>query len=405
MESQRLRFDLLRTAQSLLWDPGLVNSDKQHQTCWCHRTTYNAAGKAPIHRAVDGSSARLGGVTTCGLVWTCPVCCAKVAETRRRELSRAMDRHVKAGGFAYLLTFTFPHDVTDRLAELLERLDKARQKFQNSRKWKAWKTEAERVGGVTSMEVTLGHNGWHPHLHMLCFTKANAFGEGEPINAHGDLWSVMIGELASLWVDCLVKVGLCDRSQLTDAMKHSFNVRGGAKAAEYIAKYGRDERWGQSAELTKSHAKTAGKRVAPKTWHHTPFQLLQLIRDGAADFIPAWREYVDAFKGKRMLTWTPGLKAHFDIAELDDEDLAAEGVAPKADEVWVATLSHEQFVMVTACAKLGALLQFVAIHGAIENAQSQVDAWVAMECRRAVASGDVRRRFGDSNRFTTLPPT
>jgi len=400
--SKTHRFDLLRTAQQLLWRSS-AQANEQHATCWCHRTTYAPQGTVPVHRAVDGSNARIGGVTTCGMVWTCPVCCAKIAEQRRLELSRAMARHIAAGGGAYLLTFTFPHDKADQLADLLKRLDKARQRFQNSRTWKGWKEEAQRVGGVTSLETSYGHNGHHPHLHMLAFTKRQAFSEGLNADPSGDLMSPVILELQSLWVGFLQRVGLCDRSQITDAMRHGLNVRGGDKAAEYIAKYGRDERWGQSAELTRQHAKIAAGR-GPNTWHYTPFQLLQLVRDGHAEFVPAWQEYVDAFAGKRMLTWSPGLKDHFGVRDITDEDLAAEGRAPAPDENWVATLSHPQFVQITACAKLGALLQFVAEHGGVNNAQAQVDAWIGLECRTPVASGEVRRRMQGMSRYTTLPP-
>ena len=404
----RRRFDLLTVAQRLAFDPNLP-ADKQHATVWCHRTAHSTAATVPVHRAVDGSSARLVGVLTCGMVWTCPVCCARVADQRRTELSLALARHVQAGGGAYLVTFTFPHDVHDRLADLLERLAKARQAFQNSRTWKAWKAEAaggdlDVAQGVTSLEVTLGHNGWHPHLHMLVFARRGAFGEGEPVNGAGDLWSPVIGELASRWVDQLVKVGLCDRAQITEAMRHAFNVRGGEKAAEYIAKWGRDETWGLSAELTTQHAKVGGRRVAPKTWHHTPFQLLQLIEQGESQFIPAWHEYVEAFAGKRMLTWSPGLKDHFGVRDLTDEDLAAQGRAPAPDENHVATLSYPQFVQVTACRAVGRLVEFVAKHGGQEDAQRQVDAWIAWECRLPSAPGAVRRRMEGMSRFTVLPP-
>lgn len=402
MQAMRLRYDLLRTAQTLLRVTDLP-ADKQHATCWCHRTSIVAKGTVAVMRAVDGSRARLGGVTTCGMVWTCPVCCAKIAERRRLELSRAMAKHIAAGGAAYLLTFTFPHDIADRLPDLMQRLDRARQRFQNSRTWKNWKEAVRRVGGITSLEVTYGHNGWHPHLHMLVFTRRQAFGEG-PADPSGDLSSKLTLQFASLWVECLQRVGLCDRSQLADALKHAFNVRGGEKAAEYIAKYGRDERWGQSSELTRQHAKIATRRGGG-AWHYTPFQLLQLIRQGCSDMIPAWHEYVEAFTGKRMLTWTPGLKDHFGVRELSDDDLAAEGRAPAPEENQVAILAYEQFVLVTACDRIGAFLAFVAEYGAVERAQFQVDAWIEMNCRTPVASGEVRRRMEGVNRFTVLPPS
>lgn len=404
LANMRERFDLQRVAQQLLWDAE-APADRQHRTCWCHRTSHSSAGGAQVFRAVDGGRARLGGVVTCGQVWTCPVCAAKVAESRRHELSVAMTRHVQAGGRAHLLTFTFPHDLGNRgqLAETLDALARARQRFQNSRRWKAWQAAAERVGGVTSLEVTFGSNGWHPHLHMIVFCGADAFGAATVDDATGDLSSACITELAGVWVDALCKVGLCDRAHLADAMRYAFNVRGGEQAAEYIAKWGRESKWGGSSELTRSHAKV-GRRRTGAAWHVTPFQLLALVDDGEDDLVSAWHEYAAAFRGRRMLTWSPGLKAHFGVVDLDDEDLAAEGVQPAPAEEWVGALTHDQFKAVTAAAQLGALLAFVAERGSSSGGQAQIDAWVSARCPRARVDAEVRRRFVGFGKFTTMDP-
>jgi Replication protein. len=409
LESRSRRFDLLRTAQKLLYVHG-TPANEQHATCWCHRTSTSVQGGVEMLRAGDGSSARLGGVVTCGLVWTCPVCAAKLSETRRAELSQAMSAHVGNGGSAYLLTFTFPHELGDALKGNLEKLDKARQRFQNARTWKAWKADAQRVGGVTSLETTFGHNGWHPHLHMLTFTRRGAFGEGEPVNAQGDLASATITELQALWVDSLLKVGLCSNDKVSDAMQRALVIRGGEHAAEYIAKWGHDSAWGMSSELTRQHSKVGSKSVAPRTWHATPFQLLAMIDSGRRELSAAWDEYVAAMKGRRMLTWTPGLKGHFGITELTDEHLAAEGKAERPEESRVARLSYDEFVMVTASGKLGALLYFVARYCGDAWAQEQVSAWIRLECRAPTEAGvlgmNVVRRQMEAlrNRFVTLPP-
>ena len=394
---------MLRSVQSLMWQD--VAADQQHRTCWCHRTSHSTQGGAQVFRADDGGRARLGGVVTCGQVWTCPVCAAKVAETRRTELSVAMARHTLADGRAYLVTFTYPHNMGNagQLAAQLDQLAKARQSFQNSRLWKNWTETAARIGGVTTLEVTYGSNGWHPHLHMLVFTGQAAFGEGKPDDATGDLHSATITALASKWVTCLAKVGLCDRPSLADAMKYAFNVRGGDQAAEYIQKWGRDAQWGASSELTRAHAKIGRKR-AGGAWHVTPFQLVALIDDGDDSLIGAWHEYAAAFKGRRMLTWTPGLKRHFDVLDLDDDDLAAEGIAPTVEESWIGSLSHAQLQAVTSCAKLGDLLVFVASRCTEAGGQAQIDAWVATRCPRPLIDGTVRRRFEGHGKFTLMDP-
>lgn len=380
------RHKLLRTAQAILYSKeprGLGSSDRQyggaaknqHRTVWCHRHV-RTEGPMPIMRQLDGSRARLGKVKTCGSVWACPVCAAKVAEQRRLELSHAMKAHVQAGGYAYLVTFTFPHSKGQTLAELMGPFTKARQSFQNSRKWKAVMERANKVGVVNSLEVTYGSaNGWHPHLHMLVFCDAGAFGEGEA-SEDGRLSSHAIDHLRGEWVRLLEKRGLVDGNSRSWANRYALDVRGGAKAAEYIAKWGHEEQWGLSSELTTSHAKTGKRDTWGTTDHYTPFQLLAMAAAGDGHAICAFREFVGEFDGKRMLTWSRGLKAHFHIDEIDDEQAAAEPELALEDEQQVGELYQEQLQTLTRYGRLGDFLAFVAEFGHQEHSQALIDEWI-----------------------------
>lgn len=385
--SLRRRHQLLRTAQAILFRKDR-EAKKQHRTVWCHRHVVTESAM-PVFRQLDGSRARLGKVKTCGSVWACPVCAAKVAEQRRRELTHAMVKHVEAGGHAYLLTFTFPHYIGQTLAELMEPFTKARQSFQNCRAWKKLMDLAEKVGVVNSLEVTYGAgNGWHPHLHMLVFCNPAAFGEG-PADDSGRLSSAAIDHLRGEWVRLLEKRGLVSGENRNWAGRYALDVRGGREAAEYIAKWGHDEAWGMSSELTSSHAKT-GKR---DTWgtkdHYTPFQLLSMAQAGDGHAICAYREFVGEFDGKRMLTWSKGLKAHFGIAEMDDEDAAAEGELALNDEHQVGELEQEQLQVLTRYGRLGDFLAHVAEFGHQDNPQKLIDDWIA-----AVAAAGGRHASG-----------
>lgn len=382
------RHQLLRTSQAILYRDG-VAPKSQHRTVWCHRHVVTEDAM-PVFRQLDGSRARLGKVKTCGSVWACPVCAAKVAETRRQELAEAMIKHthpanagpVQPGdkrptGYAYLLTFTFPHYIGQSLHDLMEPFTKARQSFQNCRSWKAVMEKANKIGVVNSLEVTYGaSNGWHPHLHMLVFCDAGAFEEGEP-SEDGRLSSPAIDHLRGEWVRLLEKKGLVHAGNRSWANQFALDVRGGEKAAEYIAKWGHDESWGMSSELTSSHAKT-GKR---DTWgandHYTPFQLLAMARDGDGHAICAFREFVAEFDGKRMLTWSRGLKDHFGLRDDDDEVVAAEQELPLNDEHQVGEIEAEQLQILTKFGKLGDFLAFVAEHGHLSEPQQLIDEWIA----------------------------
>ena len=397
LDSLKRRHQLLRTAQSILYSEKPIQigrrcfggePKKQHRTVWCHRHVTHDGGM-PVHRKLDGTGARLSKIKTCGSVWACPVCSAKVAEVRRRELVHAMVKHTEVGGHAYLLTFTFPHYVGQTLAELMVPFADARQRFQNCKSWKAVMKRAAKEGVVNSLEVTYGAgNGWHPHLHMLVFCAPGAFAEGLPDDA-GRLGSAAIDHLRAEWVRLLEKCGLVDVQNRQWASQYGLDVRGGKAAAEYIAKWGHDHSWGMSSELTSAHAKI-GKR---DTWggrdHYTPFQLLAMAKAGDGHAICAFREFVGEFDGRRMLTWSKGLKAHFGIADMDDDQAAEQEALALPDEHCIGELQPEQLQTLTRYGALGDFLAFAAEFGYQEQPQQLLDDWIA-----AVARAGPARRGG-----------
>lgn len=354
------RYGLLRTAQGVLWDSSLEGWKDQHRTCWCSRSLKRASETVDVWRNEARDGATFAGLNRCGNLHTCPVCAAKVGELRRKQLSAAMVTHTGQGGYAYLVTFTFPHEADQPLAELLAKFDKARQKFQNAKAWKAWKKARGVVGVVNSLEFTISQdNGWHPHVHMLVFCQPQAFDEGDPVNAAGDLDSELIQQFRKAWVNTLFKVGLGEQSKITDMMAHALNVRGGAKAAEYIAKFGRDERWGASSELARSHGKVgaAGERWGMQ--HFTPFQLLVWAEKGDGWAIACFREFAEVVEGKRALVWSPKLKAALGVEDCDEEDWVQQD-QPAPDQIKVGTITAEQFSMLQRTKTVPRFLEYAA---------------------------------------------
>ncbi|MBL8433670.1 MAG: hypothetical protein JNL99_01920 [Zoogloea sp.] len=377
------RLGLLRIAQGLLYTKG-ADVKEQHATCWCHRGL-NSGEAAGVWRTTDGSNARLSGVVTCGNVWACPVCAAKICEERRKDLSDAMAAAVSMGKTGYLLTLTFPHEADIPLGELLEKFGTARQKWANSRTYKRIMGEKGnggeigRLGSVTSLEVTVGKaNGWHPHVHVLVIADRLGFGEGDPVNPAGDLASILIEELKGAWVKALQKAGLCDTHQVSDTFAHGLNVRGGERAAEYIAKFGRDERWGASSEITKGHAKVGTVGEIAGDMHFTPFQLLDFAHQGNTWARARFAEYVAAFHGRRMLSWSPGLRKSIALGdERDDADLAADQT-PAPEETMVATITADDLSVLTSRAMLADFHRYVAEWCVCtESAQADVNDYLA----------------------------
>jgi len=340
------------------------------------------AGTVSVYRNEDSSGASLTGLNRCGNIWTCPTCGAKVAEARRSELSGGLVSHLGNGGAAYLVTMTFPHEADHPISELLEKFAKARQSFKNSRTYKRIlgvkrnpqgqiieQGEAGAIGAVTSMEITISQeNGWHPHVHMLVFAKPQGFQEGEPLNDKGDLDSPAIAELRRTWVNILLKTGLGDNSKITAMMGgtpdnptgRAFNVRGGNQAAEYIAKYGRDERWGQSSEMTKHYAKQGGAGQRDGLDHFTPFQLLAWAGNGDEWAIRKFIEYSKAIEGKRAVTWSPGLKKALSVqSDRTDEEIAADD-SLMPEQIHVGDLDQEQYQTLFRHNRLPDFIRYVA---------------------------------------------
>ena len=235
---------------------------------------------------------------------------------------------------------------------------------------------------------------------MLVFCDKQAFGEGAPVNTFGDLESFLIEDLSALWCNTLFKVGLGDNSKLTDMLKHALNVRGGEKAAEYIAKFGRDEKWGASSELAKSHAKigTAGEKWG--VLHFTPFQLLVWAEQGDGWAVHRFREYAAAVEGKKAMVWSRGLKKALNVEDVNEEEWAATDDTPRPDQVLVGLLTAEQFALILSRKQLPQFLEYVAT---CCDEQAHLDEFVdSMRDVDKIASGSVlvKRRSGRSVAYT-----
>jgi hypothetical protein len=377
----------MRRSGSILYDPSKA-AHEQHRTCWCHRGVANAADNVTVYRTVNGDSARMHGVTTCKSVWTCPTCSARICAVRQAELSEGMRYWVDQGGYVFLMTLTFPHDRGEALGQLLPAFAKATTHFKNSKTYKRILAKGIRKGSVSSLEVTLGErSGWHPHRHDLVFCTPDAFGEVSEGDG-GRLMSRLIDELKQQWYESLRKAGLCERHEMSDVLAHGLDIRGGQYAAEYIAKFGREQKWGLSREVTMHAAKVGTDN---KGAH--PFQLLAWADEGDQLAVDQFREYAQAFEGKRMLTWTKGLKKELTGKDETSDEEAADQVLP--EEAVAGTINAEALSVLQSRRLLANFLAFVAHHCVDpETAQGDIDAY--LEYARTlpkVAQGTVKKKM------------
>lgn len=280
------RFALQSAARRLL---------PESRTAKCLQIRQKGVDKVVVKRSISHKSAFYTGLQTCSSVWNCPVCASKISERRRIELLFAIDAHEGSGGQVLLLTLTNPHSRTDNLQAMLKAQALAMSRFNGDKAARLLFSSIGCIGTVRAWEVTHGDNGWHPHFHLLLFVDSGL-----------DLVALR-ADFYALWANCCRLAGLPIPS-----FEHGVRLDDGSKASEYVSK----GLWGLDREMTKGHIKKAKKG-------RSPFDLLRSYmvdkdKQAGALFI----EYATAFKGKRQLFWSKGLKDHFHIDDETDESIA-----------------------------------------------------------------------------------
>ena len=298
----RGRVVLLREALAVIQQSGdssLYPGDI-FRTIDCMQKRHGYFVKVNHHLAFNAAS--YSGLVTCGSVWACAICAAKIQERRRGEIEQGMGAMAAAGFTPIMATFTFPHVRFDSLRDLLQRQALAFKFLRKGRQWDQLKKSIAFGGLIRSLETTHGQNGWHPHTHELWFVR--------DVNI-----AQLRCDLAKLWASACHRAGLL-KDQFDPAFFcYSVDVRGDVDSGDYLAKQDDSRRWGMADEVAKASSKAGrAKGVHP---HHF------LVRGDPGDD-RLYLEFVYAMKGKRQLFWSPGLKATCGIGDVEDETLAAE---------------------------------------------------------------------------------
>lgn len=300
------RYKLIRVARKYLVDHankvGLKTElHKLSRTINCKHAL--SANTQMVAVDFNSKNAFYTGLQTCGSVWTCPVCAARITEVRRQEIAQAIEGAYKLGYQSAMVTFTFPHSSQMPLEDTLKQQAKALALFRKGNVWDTYKKKIDFFGLIRALEITHGNNGWHPHTHELWLiepkTKERAFR----------------AFILKRWIECLKKVGLLpvkpSKQQLEAVRKHSVDVKMNCKASDYLAKADSSANWGIDRELAKAVNKGNGKGLHP-------FELLaEDTKKNQSLFI----EFVQAIKGKSQLFWSHGLKEKLNINQLSDEEI------------------------------------------------------------------------------------
>ncbi len=310
----------------------------KHRVSKCFRVVQDKNKSLTVYKSNNFNSLSVSNLQTCGSVWDCPVCAAKITERRRKEVNQAIDAHKLGGGSVSFVTRTVPHTKDDSLLDMRNKFRKADSLMKGHSSYKSLAKRLGVIGSIKVYEVTVGEfNGWHLHVHEIFFHSKDAPFDGEAVTTNPDYAAFLEMFRAGLyarWKVDAVKAGFNEPSE-----EHGLQVQNGDFAADYFAKWGVESSssWDASSELTKAHIKKSKKGFSP-------FDLLRCFRDtGDESLIPILREYSESMFGQQQLIWSRGLKALFAIKDISDDELVEE-LDDDAEEIGVLSPDQWRFI-------------------------------------------------------------
>jgi hypothetical protein len=241
---------------------------------------------------IHNGRAFASGLISCGNIWTCATCSARIEARRCQESEAAYSEHVASGGTFGMLTLTLRHKKDTPLAESLEALNHAWERLQQRRKFQPLYHML--AGTVATVEITYGDNGWHPHLHIILLAGAETTYEQvkEQTDSLRSNWSHLVNSRTNRYT-----------------LEHGLNLVWFGKDAATAAKYTHKI----AQEMTLSINKSKGPTKHP----------LELLDRDDEQATALFIEYALATKGRQKHRWSNGLRRALKITtELTDEELA-----------------------------------------------------------------------------------
>jgi hypothetical protein len=257
----------------------------------------------------DGKRLTIEGICTCGNANGCPVCARKIYMKRQSEIEYMLSRWIghepgrkgPLNASAGMLTLTIKHGAGDALTKTAHGINEAWRLMFTGRGGQRLKKQFDLQHFVRAFETTHGQaNGWHPHLHAV--TLHNTEPTTEALQA-----------IAERWRECVCQaLGQQFAPDITESGNGvDYKRIDAASDGKYLAKMG--------LEIAGIYFK-AGKNGNRTYW--------EIARNAASGDTYAQHLWVDAqaalFRTKQ-LTWSRGTRAWFELEDLSDEQIAAEG--------------------------------------------------------------------------------
>jgi hypothetical protein len=254
------------------------------------------------------------------------VCSPLIRQGRAKVLGDDLVRHLGAGGGLCFVTMTTRHGVSHSLDETFSAVADGWRDVTGEKGMRVFR-ERHPFEFVRVIECTWGcANGWHPHLHLVV--------------ASPEAWSWRTrSEFKRVayraWAASMERAGL-GRPSWSRGVDC---VWGDAGAADYVMKVHQSSR-----ELLRLDTKT---KKAGRHSTEPPFALLVRAAGGDDSALSLWRDWEQATKGRKMMTFSRGWRRLIDSApEMSDAD-AMELAQSGGVESWeVGTLAGRTGILV-----------------------------------------------------------
>lgn len=256
--------------------------------------------------------AGFAGLETCGSVWACPVCGAKIAAHRGQELGRVLELAADQDMTLAMVTLTVRHHRGQSLKSVWDAVGSGWAAVTSGRPWQRMTEKHGVHGWARAVEVTHGSSGWHVHVHaVMLLDKAGLKNAAELGESMFGRWAVGLGKKGFTAVQDSGGMDVSISTGRTDGL------------GEYLAKMGLGAEKtveGMALEATQGGVKKA------RGENRTPLQIAaSFFETGDADDLEIWREWEKGSRGRRALTWSKGLRDWARLeAEKSDEEVAAE---------------------------------------------------------------------------------
>lgn len=261
------------------------------------------ASRTSVKRASSGGVS-MTGLESCSSATACFRCSSKIMTRRADEVTQAVRKVLGDGGSAFFVTLTLSHSHGEDLAAVWDDLRDSWSAFASGGAYSKWRKDNNIIGVIKASEVTYSEAaGFHPHLHAIFLVS-------RPVESYGHEF----GELAR-WVHDRWK------TQATRSTGRNVSLYKGAKVVPVTDD---SETLGQYlSKVAYELCLTQNKRGRGES--RSVYQIgADAVQWGDKKDVSLWLAWCDSAKGRKMITWTPGLKALLGVGDQSDSDIVEE---------------------------------------------------------------------------------